>query len=90
MERHYFYKWVCHTGGETFKRRLVCCINNYGLKQLVPLLKSFIANMLKCKAHLNTKFKCVFVTMCFLVMSPFSRDYLKMEIDQLKYQQCFN
>ena len=25
--------------------------------------------------------------MCFLVMSPFSRDYMKMEIDQLKYQQ---
>ena len=28
--------------------------------------------------------------MCFLVMSHFSRDYMKTEIDQLKYQQCFN
>ena len=28
--------------------------------------------------------------MCFLVMSPFSRDYMKMEIDLLKYQQFFN
>ena len=28
--------------------------------------------------------------MCSLVMSLFSRDYIKMEIDQLKYQQCFN
>ena len=27
--------------------------------------------------------------MCSLVMSPFSRDYMKTEIDQLKYQQCF-
>ena len=28
--------------------------------------------------------------MCSLVMSLFSRDYIKMEMDQLKYQQCFN
>ena len=28
--------------------------------------------------------------MCFLVMSHFSHDYMKMEIDQLKYQQYFN
>ena len=28
--------------------------------------------------------------MCTLVMSPLSRDYIKMEIYQLKYQQCFN
>ena len=25
-----------------------------------------------------------------LVMNLFSRDYIKTEIDQLKYQQCFN
>ena len=31
-----------------------------------------------------------FFTMCSLVMSPFSRDYMKTEIDQIKYQQCFN
>ena len=46
--------------------------------------------MLKCKALLKTKFKCVYVTMCSLVMSLFSCDYMKTEIDQLKYQQCFN
>ena len=45
------------------------------------MLKSFIANMLKCKARLKTKFKCVCVTMCSLVISPFSHDYMKMEID---------
>ena len=37
-----------------------CSINNYGLKQL---LKSIIANVLKFKASLKTKFKkCVYVT----------------------------
>ena len=30
------------------------------------------------------------VTMCSLVMSPFSCDYMKTEIDQLNYQQCFD
>ena len=57
---------------------------------MVPLLKRFIANVLKCKTRLKTKFKCVCVTMRSLVMSPFSRDYMKKEIDQLKYQQRFN
>ena len=28
--------------------------------------------------------------MCSLVMSCLSRDYMKTEIDQFKYQQCFN
>ena len=28
--------------------------------------------------------------MCSLMMSLFSRDYIKTEIDQLKYQQFFN
>ena len=28
--------------------------------------------------------------MCPLVMILFSREYIKMEIDKLKYQQCFN
>ena len=46
----------------------------------VPLLKSFIVNELKFKARLKTKFKCVCVTMSSLVMSLFSRDYIKMEI----------
>ena len=31
------------------------------------------------------------VTMCSLVMSPFSRDVVKIEIDSYsQYQQCFN
>ena len=46
--------------------------------------------MLKCKACLKTKFKYVCVTMCSLVMSPLFSDYMRMEIDQLKYQQCFD
>ena len=40
--------------------------------------------MLKYEARLKTEFKCVYVTTCSLVMSPFSRDYMKTEIDQLK------
>ena len=45
------------------------------------LFKSFIANVLKCKARLKTNFKYVCVTMCSLVMSLFSRDYIKTEIN---------
>jgi len=63
---------------------IIVALNNF-----VPLLKSFIANVLKCKALLKTNFKCVCVTMCSLVMSLFLRDYIKTETD-LKYQQCFN
>ena len=43
--------------------------------------------MLKFKACLKAKFKWVCVTMCSLVMSLFSRGYIKME---MKYQQCFS
>ena len=50
-----FSKWVCHTGEEAFKRRLVlsvavaiAAVNNF-----VLLLKSFITNVLKCKARLK-------------------------------------
>ena len=39
--------------------------------------------MLKCKARLKRKFKCVCVTICYLVMSPFLRDYMNTEINQL-------
>ena len=42
-------------------------------------LKSFIANVLKCKAHLQRKFECFFITMCSLLMSPFSRDFTEAE-----------
>ena len=45
--------------------------------------------MLKCKACLRTKFKCVCVTMCSLVISLFSRD-LYLNGNRPKYQQCFN
>ena len=70
-------------GGETFKRRLVRSVvliimawNNF-----VAQLKSFIINVLKCKARLKTKFKCMCVTMRSLVINLFSRDYIEMEID---------
>ena len=41
-------------GGEEFKKRLARSAlsgNNYGLKQLCTTVKSFIANVVKCKAH---------------------------------------
>ena len=41
--------------------------------------------MLKYKAHLKAKFKCEWITVCSLVMSPFLRDFIKTEIDQSKY-----
>ena len=43
----------------------------------VPLLKCFIADVLKCKARLKVKFKCISITMYYLVMSSFSRDLIK-------------
>ena len=43
----------------------------------VPLLKSFIANVQKYKACLKVKFKCVYITMDSLVISPFSCDFIK-------------
>ena len=49
------------------------------------LLKSFIANALKY--GLKIKFKYVCITLCTLLMSPFSHDFLQM---QLRYLQCFN
>ena len=68
-------------GDEEFKRILVhsFALRSVGLK-IVPLLKSFIANVLKCRACLTTKFNCVCVTMCSLVISPFSRDYIKWKL----------
>ena len=43
--------------------------------------------MLKFKARLKGNLKCVYVTMGSLVMSLFSHDYIKTEIDKLKYLQ---
>ena len=50
-------------GDEGFKRRLVhsVAVANCSLKQ--PCITSFIANVLKCKAHLKVKFKCASDTM---------------------------
>ena len=46
-------------------------------------------NVMKCKACLKVKFKCVSVIMYSLVMSlPSHVTFIKTEI--LKYQQCFN
>ena len=47
----------------------------------LPLLKSFIANLLKCKALLKVKIKCVSIIVYSLVMSPFLRGFIKVEID---------
>ena len=56
-----------------------CCDSN--CSNFVTMLKSFITNVLKCKALLKTKFICAFVTMHSLVMSPFSRDFIKTDIN---------
>ena len=45
------------------------------------LLKSSIANVLKCQAHSKRNFKCICVTMCSIVMNLISYDYIK---------KCFN
>ena len=70
-------------GGKVFKKRLI-----YGVVEailpwnnFVLLLKKCFANVLKCKPLLKVKFKCVSVTMYSLVMSPYSCDFIKMEID---------
>ena len=39
------------------------------MANFVPLLKSFIANVLECKACLKTNFKCMYVIMCSLVLA---------------------
>ena len=82
---------MCRTGNEAFTRRLVHGValaiaaeNNF-----VPLFKSFIADVLKCKARLKVKFKCVFVTMYSVVISSFSRDY-KSKNRQIKISTVFH
>ena len=49
-------------------------------------VESFIANVLKCKAFLIVKFKCISIAMYSLVMSPFLRIFIKAK----KYQKCLN
>ena len=72
---------MCRKGGEAFKRRLVhgFALIIMALNNFVLLLKSFIANVLKCKAHLKSKFKRYYV---FL-----SDESIKTESE---YQQCFS
>ena len=54
--------------GEAFKRRLVHSV-------MYTAFESFIASVLKYE-DLNENLKCVYITMCPLVMSSFSRDLL--------------
>ena len=67
-------------GGKASKKRLVHSVA-LTIINFVPLLKSLIANMLKCITRYETKFKCVCSSMHSLVISPFTCDYMKMEID---------
>ena len=52
---------------KSFKRRLASC---------VTVIIAVITNLLEYKASLSLKFKCVYIAMCFLVMSLFSHDFL--------------
>ena len=54
---------MCHMHGKAFKRRLVLSValTIMALNSFVLLLKSFVANVLNCKACLKTRFKCVCV-----------------------------
>ena len=58
-----------HLKGDWFS---VAVLLNYGF---VPLYA------LKCKGRLTGNFKCVCIAMCSLVISLFSRDHIKTEID---------
>ena len=57
----------CHTGGEAFKRELVHSVAALQCRQKVLLQK----------AHLKENFKCIYINMCSLVMTPISRDFIK-------------
>ena len=50
---------------------IIVLLDNYGLNSFVSLLKTFIADVLKCKVRLKAKFECVCVTMYSLVMCAF-------------------
>ena len=39
------------------------------------------SGLLQIRSHLKAKFEIVSVTMCYLVMSLFSHDFIKTEID---------
>ena len=57
MER-FSFKSVCVLWMAEHSKRLVNSVAEaiVALKNFVPLVKDFIASVLKCKAHLNTKF----------------------------------
>ena len=57
-------------GDEAFKRRLAYSVAVV-IANFMSVLKRCVANVLKCKACLKAKFKCVCTTVCSLVMSPF-------------------
>ena len=38
---------------------------------------------MKCTAHLKAKIKCVAITMCSLVTSPFSCDFIKIKVSAM-------
>ena len=63
-------------GGKVFKRKLVYCLRLQ--LQLFTAIKKVLP---KCRAHLKAKFKWVFVTIYSLMMTPFSHDFIEMEID---------
>ena len=51
-----------------------CCVSNFHIKKLHKAVKRL---MCKCKALLKVKIKCISITMYSLVMSPFSRGFIK-------------
>ena len=63
-------------GGKAIKSRLShsVAVSIAALNNFVLLIKFYCYNVQRCKVHLKTKFKCVHVIMCSLVMSAFSRD----------------
>ena len=63
---------MCRMGGGVFKRRLVhsVTLTIMAYDSFASLLKTLIADVLKCEAHLKTMYICI--TMCSLAMSPFS------------------
>ena len=57
--KRFSLKWVCHTGGKAFKRRLACNITVLivACNNFAPLLKHFSANQF---AEMQNPFKNIF------------------------------
>ena len=73
-------------GDEAFKRRLACSVVVV-IANFMSLLKSCVANVLKCKACLKAKFKCACITMCSLVMSPFKNGNKLIKVSTIVYMR---